>query len=516
MGIKADKVEAGADLSAYDILILGKAALTADGPGPNLARVGDGLKVLVFEQTPQALEKRLGFRIAEYGLRQAFPRVPDHPALAGLATGNLRDWRGSATLQPPRLDYDACSSFGGPGVRWCGIEVPRVWRCGNRGNVASVLIEKPAKGDFLPILDGGYALQYSPLLEYREGKGMVLFCQVDVTGRTEQDPAAETLVGNLVKYVAAWKPSPRCAAIYVGGSAGRRYLDFAGIAVGLYNGGEIAAEKVLIVGSGGQRKLPEDAAVAAFLKAGGRMLCLGLNEEEARDLLPFRVGMTEAEHIAACFEPPPAGSLLSGVSPADVYNRDPRKMPLVSAGATVLGDGVLAQAENSNVVFYQFPPYAVTGGDATAPSDKHFNLRRTYRRAAFALTRLLANMGVSAATPLLGRFSLPVGGKTVASVVGNGDFRQAGQPGAAADRWQFSSDSHQAACTRQSLGAGGGFALRLDAGGAAGKSQAQCWRSRTCRYKAASGIGFRSRRRPRAWTARPSPWRWRTRGHGDR
>ena len=177
-----------------------------DGPGPDLSRVRDGLKVLVFEQTAEVLEKRLGFRIAEYGLRQVFPRVPDHPLLAGLKPENLRDWRGSATLLPPRLDYTTSQTFGGPAVQWCGIEVPRVWRCGNRGNVASVLIEKPARGDFLPILDGGYSLQYSPLLEYREGKGLVLFCQLDVTGRTEQDPAAETLARNLVRYVAGWKP----------------------------------------------------------------------------------------------------------------------------------------------------------------------------------------------------------------------------------------------------------------------------------------------------------------------
>ena len=198
------------DLAAYDILIIGKGALTANGPGPDLSRVRDGLKVIVFEQTAEALEKRLGFRVAEYGLRQVFPRVPDHPLLAGLKPENLHDWRGSATLQPPRLDYTTSQSFGGPAVKWCGIEVPHVWRCGNRGNVASVLIEKPARGDFLPILDGGFSLQYSPLMEYREGKGMVLFCQLDVTGRTEQDPAAETLVRNLLGYVAAWKP-PRAA-----------------------------------------------------------------------------------------------------------------------------------------------------------------------------------------------------------------------------------------------------------------------------------------------------------------
>ena len=52
-----------------------------------------------------------------------------------------------------------CGPRHGPTVQWCDIPVTRLWRCGNRGNVASVLIEKPARGDFLPILDGGYSLQ---------------------------------------------------------------------------------------------------------------------------------------------------------------------------------------------------------------------------------------------------------------------------------------------------------------------------------------------------------------------
>jgi hypothetical protein len=36
------------------------------------------------------------------------------------------------------------------------------------------------------------------------------------------------------------------------------------------------------------------------------------------------------------------------------------------------------------------------------------NLRRTHRRAAFLVTRLMANLGVAAPTPLLERFSSPV------------------------------------------------------------------------------------------------------------
>ena len=127
----------------------------------------------------------------------------------------------------------------GPTVQWCGIDVPRAWRCGCRGNVASVLIEKPARGDFLPILDGGYGLQYSPLLEYREGKGMVLFCQMDVTGRTEGDPAADALTRNLLRYVSAWKPPPRRKALYVGDPAGKKHLEAAGLSPGRLREGGI-------------------------------------------------------------------------------------------------------------------------------------------------------------------------------------------------------------------------------------------------------------------------------------
>ncbi len=429
MQIEAHPVEAGGDLSGYDILVLGKGALTVDGPGPNLSRVRDGLKVLVFEQTTEALEKRLGFRVIEYGLRQVFQRVPDHPLLVGLTLDNLRDWRGSATILPPRLDYTTSQTYGGPVIQWCGIEVPQVWRCGNRGNVASVLIEKPARGDFLPILDGGYSLQYSPLLEYREGKGLVLFCQLDVTGRTEQDPAAETLARNLVRYVARWKPPARRQALYVGNAAGRRHLEFSGIPVQSYDGEKLAPEQTLIVATGGGRKLAENAAaIADFLKAGGHLLALGLEEKEANGFLPFQVRMRKAEHTACYFEPPAADSLLSGIAPADVHNRDPRKLPLVSAGATVLGDGVLAQARSANVVFFQFPPYTVSSAEGMVPSfQEQLNLRRTYRRTAFALARLLANMGVCAPTPLLSRFSMPVGGdqpKPGPSVVRNGDFSQ--------------------------------------------------------------------------------------------
>jgi beta-galactosidase len=392
-------VDAKADLSAYEVLIVGKEALTPDGPAPDVGRVRDGLKVIVFEQTAKVLEGRFGFRVAEYGLREVFPRVPDHPLLAGLEGEHWRDWRGEATLLAPRLQYTLRPRYG-PTVQWCGIDVPRVWRCGCRGNVASVLIEKPARGDFLPLLDGGYSLQYSPLLEYREGKGMVLFCQLDVTGRTESEPAADTVTRNVVRFVSAWKPAPVRKALYVGEPAGKAHLVAAGLTLGDFTKEGLAADTVLIVGPGGGQKLAGDAAaVEKWLKAGGHVLALGLDEAEARAFLPFKVEMKKQEHVAAYFEPPGKDSPLAGVGPADVHNRDPREIPLVTGGAAVIGDGVLAKTDS--VVFCQLVPWQFE-------QKKQMNLKRTFRRTACLVTRLAGNLGVVEATPVLERFRSPV------------------------------------------------------------------------------------------------------------
>ena len=294
-----------------------------------------------------------------------------------------------------------------------------MWRCGNRGNVASVLIEKPARGDFLPILDGGYSLQYSPLLEYREGKGMVLCCQMDVTGRTADDPAATRLIHNLLSYAcdrSHGQPTPDRQAVYVGDPVGQRHLAFAGIAAEAYDVARLSPEQVLIVGTGGGQQLAGDAAaIADFLAAGGHLLALGLDEQETAAWLPFSVGMQRAEHIATFFESAAATSPLAGVGPADVHNRAPLELPLVSEGATVIGNGVLATGQDGHVVFFQFPPYSIAQvafetkeNPAALTFDGQHNLKQTYRRASFVLTRLLANMGVRGETPLLSRFSTRV------------------------------------------------------------------------------------------------------------
>jgi hypothetical protein len=64
-----------------------------------------------------------------------------------------------------------------------------------------------------------------------------------------------------------------------------------------------------------------------------------------------------------------------------------------------VGDGVLAQAEQANVVFCQLAPWQFEGSTS--------NLRRTHRHVSFLVSRLLANLGVPSVTPLLARFHQP-------------------------------------------------------------------------------------------------------------
>ena len=397
-----------------------------DGAAPDITRVREGLKVVLFEQSPEVLEKRFGFRVAAYGLREVFSRVPDHPLLHGISPQSLRDWRGASTILPPRLDYMPVSMFSdAPTVRWCGIPVARAWRCGNRGNVASALIERPARGDFLSLVDGGFSLQYSPLLEYREGAGMVLFCQLDVTGRTEGEPVADLLRRNLLTYVDAWQPGPRRRIVYVGDRRWATHLERAGLSWDEYSVDKLDERCVLVVGTGGGTRLASDKqAIATWLDGDGRLLCLGLDADEAGLFLATPLETRRAEHLSCWFEPPPATSLLAGIGPADVHQAAPRELPLVSGGPSVVGDGILAVSADQKMVFCQLDPDQVdvdwmsgglsrdAAGAVNQSADESVeprNLKRTYRRISCLISRLLGNFGAAGNTPLLERFAFASG-----------------------------------------------------------------------------------------------------------
>jgi hypothetical protein len=220
---------------------------------------------------------------------------------------------------------------------------------------------------------------------------------MDVTGRSEEEPAADTLARNLLAYVANWHP-PQCReAIYAGDPLGKRHLDEVGLSTGGYDRTKLSANQVLILGPGSGKALTGGtAAVADWLNAGGKLLAIGLSADELNTILPIRVTTKQAEHISGFFGTFGLQSFAVGIGPADLHNRDPRQFNLISEGAEISGDGVMAQSKDGNIVFYQIVPWEF--------SDAQPNLKRTHRRATFTLSRLLANLGVAGSTPLLERF----------------------------------------------------------------------------------------------------------------
>lgn len=384
LGIRTTPVQAGSDLSGLSLLIIGKKAITLTNDVPDLRMVRDGLKVIVFEQTAEVLEQRLGFRVTEYGLRNLVPRVAGHPLLVGLNEQSLHDWRGEATLSTPRLQYTLKPMYG-PMVKWCGIDIPHVWRCGCQGNVASVLIEKPARGDFMPIVDGGYALQYSPLMVFHEGKGIAIFCQLDVTGRTEVEPAATRLVQNIVRLASRWERRPVRAAHYVGALNGASHLERCGFDLHNLPKNPSPSDSVLVLGPASNR-----GEMARF---GGMILALGEQNGESVE----HISLLRNNEAAFTFG---EQSVFAGIGLSDSNCRDPQGISRLNPanGRTVIGDGGLAYEHPT--VYCQLVPWTF---DVQKPNQK-----RTFRRTSFLLTRLLCNLGVESKSQLLDDLVRPV------------------------------------------------------------------------------------------------------------
>jgi hypothetical protein len=138
------------------------------------------------------------------------------------------------------------------------------------------------------------------------------------------------------------------------------------------------------------------------LDAGQTVLALGLEATSAPATLPHVVRILREEHLSTSFPAPRLGSPFAGIGPADVHNRDPRPLPLIRQDDWALGNGILAADPARRLVICQLLPWEFN-------VDGPAHLRRTHRRAAYTLTRLLANLGVAGSTPILERIQTPVG-----------------------------------------------------------------------------------------------------------
>ncbi len=392
LGVKYHKVSIDENLEKYKTLIIGREALSATDPLPNLNAVKSGLKVLVFEQSNAALN-RLGFRTNEHGLRNLFARNKQHPILDGLNNNIFMNWSGASTLLPKYIDYQ---DFYAPEWKWCGFKNTRVWRSSNRGNIASVLIEKPSVGNFTPLLDGGFALQYSPLLEYREGAGKIIFCQLDVTARTDTSPAADLITRRILKYISN-SPENKYKSFYLcSGESFSKFISSLNINISrnLPDMNASGKSKVIVAGPG----LDKYPSLDNWIKSGNTLICIGLGVSALQQLCPTMKDLTEKKNAVST--PVDLSSKeFAGISNLDTYFQSRLNYTVIDSRGKQLQK--IAYGKGTIIICSVMPE--------ALDYKKLFRLRSSFRRRVFLVSQLLRNAGASGSSELLQRFKEKAG-----------------------------------------------------------------------------------------------------------
>jgi len=381
-GLKARPVALSASVADLDVLVIGSGALGRETRLPFTPEdVRRGLRVLVLEQPLEGLEA-LGFRAQDVVPRYVFPRVYDHPALAGLAADDLANWRAEGRLLP-------ANSTGMRAWPW-----PHGPHWGNTGSVASVVIETPHRGAFTPLLECEFDLAYTPLLAWRHGRGEVVFSQLDFSGRLGAEPAADRLTRNLLHALDTPSAEARSKDVVLLGDDGeaKTLLDGLGLAWRAYAGRSPPTPSVVVV--------PETAAsgcgwvLAPFVAAGGTVLLLPQTAESLASAgLPWPLSLKDTRaarvEVGAMGDDP----LLRGIGPQLVHWRTFLEGNAFAAeglppGARLLLDGWLLRvgAGEGEWVFCQVDWRRLADGD---------NLRRTRWNTQKLYRQLLTNLGAA-------------------------------------------------------------------------------------------------------------------------
>lgn len=405
LGLNATPFDKG--VGNATVLLVGRRALRGLAQLPfTAADVEKGLRVVVFEQHCAELGN-LGFRVEDRCPRNAFVRHARHPLAAGLDDETLRDWRGEATLYsrgPERDQALAQSHF---------------YRAGNRGSVASTIIETPHYGPFWSVVDCEFDLSYSPLLSWRHGKGEVLYCTLDLVGRVGVEPGATTFAHNLVRYLRQPlrdAPQSRLAASFDEPTV--KHLGELGFAALSADDGLDARGNILVMESPRTDALAQKRdVIQKFLDAGGDMLVLYADQTLLADPLFRNAVQVEEVEVSRAGRTVEEHQLLTGVGPQHIHWRAPltlKALTAVGGEFTPLLGGLAGEMKSGKgrIIFLQTDPAAVQDCSAVdklcapAPIDKavHHDSRH---RSGWQINRLhsllLANLGVQSNPALVRR-----------------------------------------------------------------------------------------------------------------
>ena len=172
LGIRPLDVRSPVD-SELDLLIIGKDSLDMDMADRAGAYASEGGKVLLFEQASPLAVRRLtdgNVNLEKMKAAIAFPLAKGHPVFKNIECDDLRFWG---------KDY----------------------------LVSRLNFLKPERGVFCSLAEAGGndGLTHTPLLEVRQGKGMLIMSQLLLVEKFFDEPAAAILLRNILGYAAEMK-----------------------------------------------------------------------------------------------------------------------------------------------------------------------------------------------------------------------------------------------------------------------------------------------------------------------
>lgn len=362
---------------AGGLLVVGRGALSggAKAPGDLDAFARGGGRVLLMTQDPEWMRRVWGFRIAPQVGRQVFRLDTHHAVVAGLDADDLHDWAGTSDLLPAHSPLPARNE-----------EPPYGWHWGNRGGVCSAMVEKPHLAGWRPILECGFDLAYTSLMELDYGRGRVTLCTLDLEERfagahEASEPAADRLARQLVRYARTAPLSPRAGHVALLGTP-PAWFQMLGVVCDRVAMPPADAALVIVAPDA----LPDEAALTASLQAGGRVVFLPRTGATAP------LGATLAQRTVAGSLDVPAWSMCAGLSPSDLRWRNEASAWLVSGGAGVqVGAGgqiATKSIGNGLAVWLQTDPERFD-------ADRTTYFRFTRWRQTRAVAQVLANLGAT-------------------------------------------------------------------------------------------------------------------------
>ncbi|MFA6292567.1 MAG: hypothetical protein WC637_12335, partial [Victivallales bacterium] len=250
----------------------------------------------------------------------------------------------------------------------------------NRGAVASNIIETPHFGTFKAITDCEFDLAYSPLISWRHGKGEIIFLQMDISGRTESDPAAELLGRNVVRYLnSPLEGSQDRKAICASQKTSDR-ISLLGFSSAPWQDSIDPARNIVVFGKGDSELWPKlRESVLSFAEKGGRVLFLPAISGVIADPV-FRGLSLKPLRASRAGTSVDSDKLLDGIGLQNLHWREPIDLLKLEADAgsrfqSLLGGlaGTLSHGKGQ-FVFLQVDPDAFN--DYAAVSDDDSRLRK--------------------------------------------------------------------------------------------------------------------------------------------